>query len=107
MKRSELADAVGTTPDFLARIMAPLVRAGWVSSEPGRAGGYEVVVDISSVSVLELIERMEGTPDDSTCVLKGGPCDAAERCALHDPWTRARDALLAELAGTSVRGTRP
>jgi Rrf2 family protein len=101
-KRTDLAEAVGTTPDFLARIMGPLVRAGWVSSEPGRSGGYETAGDIASVSLLDLIEQMEGTPDDGTCVLEGGPCAATERCALHDPWTRAREALLAELAGTPI-----
>jgi Rrf2 family protein len=101
-KRTELAASVGTTPDFLARIMAPLVAAGWVNSLPGRSGGYELAADISGVSVLELIDRIEGTPDDGTCVLKGGPCDAAAHCALHDPWTRARDALLGELARTPI-----
>lgn len=100
-KRSELAAAVGTTPDFAARVMAPLVAAGWVVSEPGRSGGYQLEADVETISVLELIERVEGVPHGG-CVLRGGACDISGRCALHDPWTRARDALLGELARTPV-----
>lgn len=103
MKRPELADAVGTTPDFLARVMTPLVSAGWVVSEVGRTGGYETGTDLGAVSTLDVIEALEGTPDDGRCVLRGGPCAAGATCALHDAWSRARAALLEELRQTPVR----
>lgn len=102
VKRPELAEAVGSTPDFLARVMGPLVAAGWVISEPGRSGGYQISASAYRASVLDLIERTEGAPDDGTCVLRGGPCEATARCALHDPWIRARAALMSELARTPV-----
>lgn len=104
-KRPELADAVGTTPDFLARVMTPLVHAGWVNSEVGRTGGYEIGIDIGSVSMLDVIEAVEGAPDDGRCVLQGGPCEASATCALHDAWSRARGALTRELRETPVRAS--
>ena len=39
LPRAELAEAAGTSPDFLAKVLAPLVREGWLGSEPGRGGG--------------------------------------------------------------------
>jgi len=103
--RSDLAAAIGTTPDFVARVVAPLVKAGWVRSEPGRGGGYTFDTDLERISVLELIRATEGVPAATTCVLRGGPCGLDDRCELHDAWSAARDALLKELDATPVRAS--
>ena len=98
----DLAEALDTTHLYLPQVMRPLVQQSWVTSTPGPGGGYELVVGLGSVSVLELIEAMEGRTDSDTCVLKGGTCDTSDPCALHDAWTSARDALLHELSTTSL-----
>jgi Rrf2 family protein len=101
-KRATLAQQLETSPDFLARILGPLVHRGWLVSGTGPAGGYELADPVRSVSVLQLIAAVEGVPDEDRCVLRAGPCDSANRCALHDAWTRARKALTAELDGSFV-----
>ena len=101
-KAADLAGLVGTTPGFLSQAMTPLVERGWVRSEPGPTGGYAVAVDLAEVSVLEVIEAVEGSTDVTHCVLQNRPCMAAEPCALHEPWTVARRLLLESLAATSV-----
>jgi Rrf2 family iron-sulfur cluster assembly transcriptional regulator len=98
MKGPDLADAIGTTPAFVAHVMTPLVQRGWVQSEPGPTGGYRRVLDLESVSMLDVIEAVEGPTVTGKCVLRGGPCITDENCALHDAWMRARTALLDELA---------
>ena len=102
VKRSSLAADLGTTPDFLARIMGPLVHRGWVASTTGPTGGYQLVHSAASATVFDLIEAVEGVPEEGRCVLRAGPCDATEQCALHDAWTRARKALTAELRSSFV-----
>ena len=102
VKRAQLATDLGTTPDFLARVMAPLVRKNWVTSETGPSGGYASDASVTGVSVYDLVAAVKGVPDESRCVLREGPCDADERCALHDAWTRARKALTAELQATFI-----
>ena len=102
MKGPELAEAVGSTSGFLSQVLTPLVRSGWVRSEPGPAGGYSLIIDLANVSVLAVIEAIEGPTDTGRCVLADGPCNDERTCALHFPWQRARSELLAELAKTSV-----
>ncbi len=98
----ELASAIDTTIPFLPQIMAPLVQAGWVESKRGPKGGYRLAADPESISVLDLIEAVEGATDTKTCVLKGGPCGGLEHCSFHEPWKSARTALLNELASVPV-----
>ncbi len=97
-----LAEGIGTTREFLPQVMAPLVKRNWVKSTRGPSGGYELAVGLREVTVLDLIETVEGATDRGQCVLSGSACDADEPCALHDAWSRARDALLAELGSISL-----
>lgn len=101
-KATELAELVGSTPGFVAQVVTPLVRAGWVASDPGPTGGYSLDVDLATVSVLAVIEAVEGPTDSGRCVLADRPCSESGPCALHTAWQRARDELLRELGATSV-----
>lgn len=98
----DLADAVGTTRQYLPQVMMPLVKAQWVTSTPGPHGGYQIQVDIDDVSLLELVEAMEGPTDNAVCVLTGDACPRDELCAMHGAWKQAKAALLNELSKMSV-----
>ena len=99
---SQLAEALDTTHQYLPQIMSPLVRRRWVSSSRGPRGGYQLEVGLDTVTVLDLIEAMEGPTDTHTCVLSGETCDASDPCAMHGAWSRARDSLLAQLSSMSL-----
>lgn len=98
----DLADALASTPQYIPQVMTPLVRAGWVASEPGPRGGYRLAGSLGDRSVLELIELVEGETDTGACVLREGPCGGEEYCSLHEAWTVARTALLDRLAEVPV-----
>jgi len=97
-----IAASAGTTTSFLPQVMAPLVAAGWVTSERGPGGGYRLSTQLSTVSVLDVVTAIEGPIPESTCVLRGGPCGGADVCSLHGAWASAREALVAELAATPL-----
>ncbi|HEY5155589.1 MAG TPA: Rrf2 family transcriptional regulator [Acidimicrobiales bacterium] len=101
-KASELAAQVGTTPGFLSQVVAPLAAQGWVRSEPGPTGGYVATVDLDRVSVLDVIEAVEGPTDTGRCVLEDKACAIGHTCALHVPWLQARAHLLSDLADTPL-----
>lgn len=101
-KAAALADRVGTTPGFLSQAIAPLVVRGWVRSDPGPAGGYTARLDPAAVSVLDVIEAVEGAMDTERCVLEARPCSDQGHCVLHRPWTAARALLVAELGRTPL-----
>lgn len=102
VKGADLAGRLDASPGFLAQAMTPLVNRGWVRSEPGPAGGYRLSASLADVSVLDVIEAVEGETDAGRCVLEDRPCAGGDHCALHVPWARARTQLLDELATTPL-----
>ncbi len=104
-KGSVLASEIGTTINYLPQILEPLTAKGWIVGIPGPGGGYRLAGDLGQISVLDVIEAVEGPPDQTKCVLRGAPCPVLESCAMHNSWVRARGALLAELGATSVEST--
>jgi len=101
-KAPELADQLGTTPGFVPQVVGPLVKAGWVRSDPGPTGGYVSRVGLDDVSVLQVIEAVDGATDHGRCVVADRPCDGGLPCALHHAWSRARGELLDVLGGTPI-----
>ncbi|MDJ0924943.1 MAG: Rrf2 family transcriptional regulator [Acidimicrobiia bacterium] len=107
MSGRELADLLETTPHFLPQVMRPLVISERVASSPGPNGGYRLTARLSDMTVLEVIEAIEGPFDLGKCISTGEPCPAKESCALHIPWTRAKDAVLAELGSVTLDVMEP
>lgn len=105
-KAVALAERVGTTPGFLSQALSPAVAAGWVRSDPGPTGGYSLVTDLEQVSVLDVIEAVEGPTDAGRCVLEDRTCQGGGPCALHQPWSRARAVLTQQLADSSIGSLR-
>ena len=102
LKSADLAEELGTTPGFIPQVMGPLVRAGWVRSTPGPTGGYELLVTLGSLTVLEVIEQIDGPTDTGRCVVAERLCNADEPCALHVAWARARGELRSSLASLTL-----
>ena len=84
---------IGTTTPYVAQVVTPLVQNGWIDSKPGPAGGYGLIADPSAITILEVVELIEGPLANGTCVMAGGPCGDSDFCSVHDVWMEARDAL--------------
>ena len=91
----------GIPSQFLPRIMSDLLRSGLVRSVAGRTGGYTLARPAASVSILDVIEAVEGDAGRRTCVLRGGPCGISGECRVHLAFSASRDGFLAGLAGAT------
>lgn len=99
---ARLAGLLEVSPQYLPHVMAPLTRAGWVSSVSGPHGGYLLSVDLAAISLFDLVEAVEGPMETSRCLHLGPIHGQDANCALHAPWTRAREAMVEELRRTSL-----
>lgn len=101
-KSREIGDEMDVPMTYLPQIMAELVRSGLVASHAGPRGGYVLARPATDISLLEVIEAVEGNPVSTECILRGGPCRWDGMCAIHVPWFRAQQAMLDQLAATSL-----
>jgi DNA-binding IscR family transcriptional regulator len=75
-----------------------------VDAHPGRAGGYKLAVPASSVTLLRVIEAVEGDPHRQICVMRGTACGVDGECGVHDVFYAAEHAILKELSGATLQG---
>lgn len=87
---------------FLPSAMADLVAAGLVEGTTGRTGGYQLARPPSTITLLDVIEAVEGDPRRTTCVLRGSSCLASGACDVHAVFAAAQEALLEQLAATTL-----
>ncbi len=102
VKGGDLATALETTRGFVPQVLGPLVAAGWVCSDPGPTGGYRLTARLQDVTVLEVVEAVEGPTDLGRCVVADRPCGSHGQCALHVAWARARGELMTSLGGLAM-----
>ena len=86
---------------FLAKIAQQLARAGFIRIHQGAQGGYELLVPARRLTLLQVVEAMEGGILLNTCVLHPVTCARARGCAVHRVWGEARRHLRATLAGVT------
>jgi Rrf2 family protein len=97
-----LVEATAIPSSFLPQVMGDLVRAGLVENRRGRNGGYRLAQEARSISLLAIVEAVEGDGRRRTCVLRGGPCRRDGACDVHDAFYRAQEAVFGTLAGVSL-----
>ncbi|HEX2232450.1 MAG TPA: Rrf2 family transcriptional regulator [Thermoleophilaceae bacterium] len=85
----EIARARDIPPQFLEGLFATLRRAGILQSQRGVKGGYQFARQPSDVTVLEVVELLEG--ELGTDAAANGPV-----------WQEAVDAVKTVLAGTTI-----
>jgi Rrf2 family protein len=100
-KAIDIAEAMDIPHGFLHQVLRELQRARLVSSQPSRNGGYALARPAETITILQIVEALEGRLDED-CALRGGPCHWEEVCALHWVWSSAREALAGQLASATL-----
>ena|SRR5690349_8086115 len=93
-----IAEAMAIPVRFLPQVLSDLGRAGLVEASPGRAGGYRLAREATAISLLDVIEAVEGDSRRQTCVLRGGPCGRDGICDVHEVFFAGQEQLLAHFA---------
>ena len=93
---------------FLGKIFQSLARAGLVKSSRGSGGGFVLVRRPEDITVLMVIEAVEGPLALTRCLDEEAGCEHAGGCALCSLFAEAQDKVKEVFAGTTVAqlGTR-
>ena len=99
------ADGNDVPYSFARSIQHDLVRAGMVESLRGSRGGMRLAVDPTQVTLLQVVEAIQGPVLVSSCTSAGeggGVCPRASGCRFNPIWAGARELLSDYLASVSL-----
>ena len=84
----------------------PLRQAGLVTSVRGAHGGFELAKPADQITVLDLVEAVEGPLEANICEsahANQGGCAKHTACAAASVWNRATIALRHEFESTNIQ----
>ena len=106
---AKLAEYHGVPAAYLAKHLQALAGAGVLQTVKGARGGYRLARPAAEITVLEVVEAIDGDESAFRCseIRRRGPMAMPAReytkaCGIHMVFTRADEAWRAELARTTI-----
>lgn len=109
-----LAEMYEVPPKYLAKALQALANAKIVTTTPGPRGGYRLARDAKQITMLDIVDAVEGTGRVFKCgeIRRRGPCRGISKthfspmCQIAATMHKAEDAYRAVLKGITVADIR-
>lgn len=98
---SQIADKQHIPPSFLAKIVSQLSVAGVLHTSRGARGGVSLARQPEEISLLEVVEVIDGPITLNECVTDPEACPYQGDCPVHEIWSQAQAEMVQRLADTS------
>lgn len=102
VQQAELSKATEVSGHFLSKVLQQLVKARLVRSQRGSGGGYALAMNAAEVSLLDVVEAMEGPVRLNQCLEEGPSCERKSWCPAHEVWAEAQMAVQRVLGAASM-----
>jgi len=89
----EIARAKSIPRVFLSKILQKLTKAGIVRSYRGVKGGFELARRPRDISLLDVIEAIDGPVALNICAIDKKMCSLSNTCSVHPVWVKLRREL--------------
>jgi Rrf2 family protein len=86
----EIAKGKCVPKSFLAKILQKLTKASIVKSYRGVKGGFELARPPKEITLLEVIEAIQGPVAMNVCAVNEAMCGFSSSCAVHPVWMEIR-----------------
>ncbi len=98
---SLIAEEQKIPPSFLAKIISQLSIAGLLHTSRGARGGVTLAREPKEITLLEVIEAIDGPIQLNECVGDTGTCSFDDNCPLRPVWCEAQEQLVGRLKSTN------
>ncbi len=93
LSASELAEQAGLEAPTVSKILKPLSQAGLVEGLRGVHGGYRLARAASEITLVEIVEAMEGPLAITECSQDHSQCGIAQTCGVRSNWRLINDVV--------------
>ena len=87
---------------FLAKILQQMARKAFLRSSKGPTGGFTLRMKAEEISLLKVVDAMDGLNDYQRCPGGLAECNDQAPCGMHDSWTAMRNYILNYLERTTI-----
>lgn len=77
----------------MAKVAKRKATKGFLEILQGSRGGHRLLVRPEDLTLLDVVESMEGEIFLNDCLMHSGTCFREEECAINRIWKRARESL--------------
>lgn len=98
----EMADELGLPLFYLAKLIQPPTRAGWLTTTRGRGGGVKLSNGAESITLLDILHLTDGHRVTRECLLGFKACEDETGCVLHCQWKPIKQELTDGLGGYNL-----
>lgn len=98
-----ISEAEGIPLPFLTKVISRLATAGLVTTSRGMGGGVSLARPPEEVTLLHVVEAVDGPILLNHCLLRSGTCERDTYCAAHDVWNEIQDHFVQELNNVTMK----
>jgi Rrf2 family protein len=98
---SLIAEKQEIPPSFLAKIISQLSIAGLIHTSRGAKGGVTLARDPATISLLDVVEAIDGPVSLNQCTIDPRACVQSSNCVMHSFWCEAQEELVGRLGKTN------
>ncbi len=97
---SQIAQEQQIPPSFLAKIVSQLSVAGLLQTSRGARGGVSLAKSPDEISLLEVVEAIDGPILINECVASSGVCSFGDSCPIRPIWCETQSVFVTKLRNT-------
>lgn len=94
--------STGVPKQYLEQLLGNLRRAGLVTTVRGAQGGYQLAKAPDAITMLDIIDAMEGPIELSECTAEGHHCGKSCDCRVRKVWSHLTDRINHELSAVNL-----
>jgi FeS assembly SUF system regulator len=99
---ADLAERARLEAPTVSKVLKPLAHAGLVEAFRGVNGGYRLARPAESISLIEIVEAIEGPLGMTECSVHAGNCGIEDHCGVRANWRRINDVVTEALRGVTL-----
>lgn len=100
---SDICKSQGLSKKYVSRLIIELRKAGMISSVRGAKGGYKIKRLPRHITLLEIIETMEGPLSIVDCVGCPKKCNKSASCAAREIWGEVNEKIRREFESITLQ----
>lgn len=101
--KKEVSERCGIPVSFLAKIVQILSKNRLINIKKGSQGGYILTKKPEEITLLDVIELIEGRIFLNHCIKDKEVCEFYSKCVIHKMWENLTEKLRAELRNINFK----